>query len=193
MLFKRATLKAIEAGAVTVAFRRWKRPTVRQGGTLSTAIGVLAIDAVDRIALNDATEADWKAAGHESMAELRAALAKSTSGDLYRIIFHLAGEDPRIALRSKSDVDADEMDEILTRLDRWDRASPAGPWTSRYLMLIDQRPAVRAPELADDVGIETAKFKANVRKLKSLGLTESLKVGYRLSPRGRAVLRRLKS
>jgi hypothetical protein len=31
-------------------------------------------------------------------------------------------------------------------------------------------------------------FKADVRKLKELGLTESLEVGYRLSPRGRAVL-----
>jgi hypothetical protein len=31
-------------------------------------------------------------------------------------------------------------------------------------------------------------FKANVRKLKSLGLTVSLEVGYRLSPRGRALL-----
>jgi len=30
-----------------------------------------------------------------------------------------------------------------------------------------------------------------VRKLKELGLTESLEVGYRLSPRGRALLERL--
>ena len=29
-----------------------------------------------------------------------------------------------------------------------------------------------------------------MRKLKALGLTESLEVGYRLSPRGRAFLRR---
>ena len=31
-------------------------------------------------------------------------------------------------------------------------------------------------------------FKVNVRKLKGLGLAESLEVGYRLSPRGRALL-----
>ena len=31
-------------------------------------------------------------------------------------------------------------------------------------------------------------FKLNVRKLKALGLTESLEVGYRLSPRGAAFL-----
>jgi hypothetical protein len=31
-------------------------------------------------------------------------------------------------------------------------------------------------------------FKRDVRRLKELGLTESLEVGYRLSPRGRAFL-----
>ena len=34
------------------------------------------------------------------------------------------------------------------------------------------------------VGRETAPFKLDVRKLKNLGLTLSLDVGYRLSPRG---------
>jgi hypothetical protein len=36
-----------------------------------------------------------------------------------------------------------------------------------------------------------APFKRRVRQLKELGLTESLEVGYRLSPRGRTVLARL--
>ncbi len=36
-----------------------------------------------------------------------------------------------------------------------------------------------------------APFKVDVRKFKEMGLTESLDVGYRLSPRGRAVLARL--
>jgi hypothetical protein len=36
--------------------------------------------------------------------------------------------------------------------------------------------------------MERLPFKANVRKLKALGLTESLDVGYRLSPRGEALL-----
>jgi hypothetical protein len=47
---------------------------------------------------------------------------------------------------------------------------------------------VRAPDLAAGLGRETLPFKADVRKLKELGLTESLLVGYRLSPRGRAYL-----
>jgi hypothetical protein len=43
MLFKQAFLDGIRAGTVTVAFRRWQRPTVKAGGTLLTAIGQLSI------------------------------------------------------------------------------------------------------------------------------------------------------
>jgi hypothetical protein len=39
--------------------------------------------------------------------------------------------------------------------------------------------------------MERKDFKARVRKLKMLGLTESLAIGYRLSPRGVAVLEAL--
>ncbi len=56
------------------------------------------------------------------------------------------------------------------------------------LSLIAERPAVRAPDLAASLGLETLVFKRDVRKLKALGLTESLKVGYRISPRGRESL-----
>jgi hypothetical protein len=51
---------------------------------------------------------------------------------------------------------------------------------------------VRAGDLAAAAGRERHPFKTDVRKLKELGLTESLEVGYRLSPPGgRALLRRL--
>ena len=45
--------------------------------------------------------------------------------------------------------------------------------------------------VAKTVGRETAKFKADVRKLKQLGLTISHDVGYELSARGKATLKRL--
>ena len=47
---------------------------------------------------------------------------------------------------------------------------------------------MRAADLAAALGREKLPFKADVRKLKALGLTESLERGYRLSPRGRAWL-----
>ena len=42
--------------------------------------------------------------------------------------------------------------------------------------------------LAELLGRERPALKTDVRKLKRLGLTESLEVGYELSPRGRAFL-----
>jgi hypothetical protein len=47
---------------------------------------------------------------------------------------------------------------------------------------------MRAEDLAHSVGREKMPFKLDVRKLKELGLTESLTTGYRLSPRGWSVL-----
>jgi DNA-binding IclR family transcriptional regulator len=56
------------------------------------------------------------------------------------------------------------------------------------LALIDAHPEMRAAELARRQGLQKAHFKGRVRQLKELGLTESLRVGYRLSPRGAKVL-----
>ena len=46
--------------------------------------------------------------------------------------------------------------------------------------------AVVSTELAAKMGMGRLPFKQRVRRLKELGLTESLEVGYRLSPRGEA-------
>ncbi len=80
---------------------------------------------------------------------------------------------------------------ILGRLTRLDSRGATGPWTSRVLTLLRDRPEVRAGDLATDMGMDKTSFKVNARKLKGLGLTESLGVGYRLSPRGEAVLGRM--
>ncbi len=108
-------------------------------------------------------------------------------GTLLRIELRLAGDDSRIALRERAP-GRTELDDIRARLARLDRASP-GPWTSAYLRLIADRPAVVSHQLARLVGeADLTRFKRRVRQLKELGLTESLEVGYRLSPRGVAVL-----
>ena len=57
------------------------------------------------------------------------------------------------------------------------------------LGLIATRPAVRAGDLAASVVRDVAPSKLDVRKLKALGLTISLEVGYRLSPLGPALPR----
>ncbi len=184
MLLKRATLDAIAEGRVDLAFRRWRRPTVKTGGTLTTPIGVLAIDAVAPVEASAITEAEAARAGFPTLAALHREL-DGREGDLFRIAFHRAGADPRIALRS---VVPDDAGVLLARLADMDRRHGA-PWTAATLRLIADRPGVRAGDLAATLGEpELAAFKTRVRRLKALGLTESLEVGYRLSPRGAATL-----
>ena len=190
MLFRPQVLQGIEAGAVTLAFRRWKRPRVREGTRMRTAVGVLEIDSIEAVRLADLTEADALAAGYGSRADLLREL-RSREGRTYRMRLHLAGPDPRVELRGRAELGDDELAEVRARLARLDAASTRGPWTRGVLELIAERPSVRAADLAPLLGRERLPFKRDVRKLKELGLTESLEVGYRLSPRGRAVLDRL--
>lgn len=187
MLLDNETLEGIVTGRIRVVFRTWRRPTVKSGGTLRTRGGVLAIEAVDRIAPRQISADDVRLAGFADRKELLRHL-EGREGDLYRIRVRLAGEDPRIALRQRV-LDAAELAVVDKRLTRMDAASPDGPWTRRYLELIQARPAQRAPELAELMGLTTKPFKMRVRRLKELGLTESLPVGYRLSPRGQSYLR----
>ncbi len=183
MLFRQAFIDGISAGRVTTAFRRWRRPTVKAGGTLRTAAGVLAIDAVERV--EAVSEDDAARAGYASLAALRQELDVRAGGDLYRIDFHRAGADPRTALREDLNLDAAA---ISARLARLDKAGSRGPWTAATLTLIAENPGRRAPDLAALMGLDTQPFKRDVRKLKELGLTESLEVGYRISPRGKAYM-----
>ncbi len=190
MLLKQDTLRGIEGGSIRVVFRRWRRPTVREGGTLLTAIGQLAIEAVEAVGLEEITESEAVQAGFSGLAPLRSQLLRRASGDVYRVRLTLAGPDPRITLREEIPERAD-LDLIVRRLARLDSRGGADPWTLRVLTLLHERSGVRAADLAADAGMDKAGFKINVRKLKGLGLTESLSVGYRLSPRGQAVLAQL--
>jgi hypothetical protein len=188
---KQATLDGIAAGTITVVFRRWPRPRVRAGSTIRTAIGVVAVDAITRTTPRTLGDRDARRAGYGSREALLADLAKYGDGDLYRIVVRPAGPDPRVALRRTTRLTSDAIATIERRLARMDGAGPT-PWTRSVLRRIAERPGVRAGDLATVLGMETLAFKIRVRRLKELGLTESLEVGYRLSPRGRAVLRRLR-
>jgi hypothetical protein len=191
VLFRRGALDGLADGTITVAFRRWARPRVRAGGQLRTAVGVLAVDAVDEMDFADITEDDARRAGFASLPDLLDDLATQREGRVFRIALHVAGPDPRVELRGRDALTDDELAEVERRLARLDAASRHGDWTVAVLRLIRDRPEVRAGDLAQTRGQEKLAFKRDVRKLKELGLTESLEVGYRLSARGRAVLERL--
>jgi hypothetical protein len=191
MLIKMAVLERIMAGEVDTVFRRQVRPTVRSGGTLRTALGMLDIVAIDRIGPDDITDDDARRAGMAGRDAVLAFLSGKADGDDYRVRVRPGGADPRTVLRESADLDEIALDELRTRLDRLDRRSTHGPWTRAVLQLIAERPHVRAPDLALSIGRDTPSFKEDVRKLKSLGLTISHSPGYELSPRGRTALDRL--
>lgn len=191
MLFRDDILKGIAAGRITVALRRWRRPSVRAGGRLRTAVGELAINAVESISLDDITARDARAAGFASRDDALADVKNQREGTVYRIRFRLAGPDARIALRENSRLTAVDATAIAKQLSRLDARSSVGPWTSKILNLIATNDGLPAGDLAKLARSEKEWLKLNVRKLKELGLTESLQPGYRLSPRGRAWLRRI--
>ncbi|MBK5221676.1 MAG: ASCH domain-containing protein [Acidimicrobiia bacterium] len=179
----------IRAGTVTVTFRRWARRQAVLGNRYRTLHGIIEADAVDVVNPDGVTAADAHRAGYPSVEELLSAVPGDPTRPLYRVEFHLVDEpDPRAELAADDDLGDQDRADIDGQLDRLDRASSHGPWTRATLALIAEHPAVRAADLAATVGRETAPFKLDVRKLKNLGLTESLEVGYRLSPRGRAYL-----
>ncbi len=189
MLIPARFREAIASGTVTLTFRRWKRPQVVAGNTYRTAAGRIVVDAVNVVDPDRITDADAKRAGFSSCADLLGELRGAFDLPTYRIRFRPAdGPDPRALLAATVTLSDDEIMELRLRLARLDRASSHGTWTADVLRTIAERPGVRAADLAASFGRETQLFKLDVRKLKNLGLTLSLEVGYRLSARGEAYL-----
>ncbi len=187
MLIKDEVIEKIRSGEITLIFRRWKKPGVKAGGTQMTQGGVIGIDAVDVVSENDITDLDARSAGYASADDLIAHL-NYRDDPIYRIGVRFAGEDPRIALRENDELSDEELNEIIAKLEKLDANSKRGAWTQQYLQVIQDMPATYSGILADFLGLSIPEFKPWVRKLKALGLTESLSPGYRLSPRGEKVL-----
>lgn len=192
MLISNETIKGIREGIISLIFRRWRRPGVRAAGTQMTQGGVVGIDSVEVIDEAGINEADARRAGFASRSKLLEHLnPPRPDTQLYRIQVHFESEDPRIALRENADLTELELDETIAKLNKMDAGSKRGPWTQSYLQIIHDRPATYSGVLAKSLGLEIPQFKPGVRKLKALSLTESLEVGYRLSPRGEKVLNHL--
>ncbi|MFN0278780.1 MAG: ASCH domain-containing protein [Pyrinomonadaceae bacterium] len=192
MLLKDQTIRAIKDGEITLLFRRWKKPGVKAGGTQMTQGGVIGIDSIEVVADEEITELDAREAGFASKDDLFSNL-NYRDDPIYRIRIYFAGEDPRKELREKADLTDDELNEVIGKLRKLDANSRRGNWTQQYLQLIHDMPNTYSGVLADYLGIDIPSFMPWVRKLKALGLTESLDVGYRLSPRGETVLDALHS
>jgi hypothetical protein len=190
MRFPPDTLAAVAAGRIDLAFRRWDRPRVKAGGSQRTPIGVIGFESVRAVSREQVTDEEARRAGFATRDELLTFLDRRMEGAIYRVQLRLAGPDPRIALR-ESLPDEQEAAGIEQRLGRLDLSSTHGAWTRAVLEAIRDQPGRRAGDLAAEMGRPRLPFKMDVRKLKELGLTESLAIGYRLSIRGTAILERI--
>ena len=193
MLFKREFHAGLRDGSITLTFRRWSRPQVLVSGRYRYAFGQLEVDALERVRVGEIKLADARRSGFPDLDALRATLSRNSkplrpSDRVYRVAFHYAGAAPAPTVDTRGGFSDDELEGLWRRTRRLDQRSAHGPWTRATLALISKHPETAASRLAPKLGRETAAFKADVRKLKRLGLTRRFEVGYALSPRGREFL-----
>jgi hypothetical protein len=187
VLLNRATAEGIADGTITLVLRRWDAPRAKTGGTQRTPVGTVHIEAVtEHPGGYRVTAAQAIAAGFSSAKAAQTELDRRPAKHTYLITVSYLEPDERPGLAADDVLTDADIAAITTRLDRWDAVGT--PWTRDYLRMIGENEAVRAPDLAARVGLDVPRFKRRVRQLKGLGLTISLDVGYRLSPRGRAYL-----
>jgi len=189
VLLNRDTAEGIANGTITLVLRRWDAPRAKKGGTQRTVAGTIRVDDVAEYpGSHRVTASQARAAGYLDAKSAQKELDRRPAKHTYVITVSYLAPDERPELAADDGLSTADLGAITTRLDRWDAAAEK-PWTREYLEMIGANEAVRAPDLAARVGLDVPRFKRRVRQLKGLGLTISLDVGYRLSPRGNAFLR----
>jgi hypothetical protein len=175
--------------SITLVLRHWDVPRAKPGGTQRTAAGTIRVDSVTEYSGRyRVTAAQARAAGYPDAKSAQKDLDRRPARHTYAIEVSYLAPDERPELAADDQLSDADVDAVSARLQRWDDAAEE-PWTRQYLEMIGANEAVRAPDLAARVGLDVPRFKRRVRQLKGLGLTISLDVGYRLSPRGKVFLR----
>ena len=190
LLFKKAFFDGLVSGAITLTFRRWQKPHVKPGGRYRChPIGVLEVEAIEVVHARSITARDAASAGFSALEALHAYLAElgplDDDSPIYRVTLRHGGDGDRVAGALDETLSGDDVAALREKLARMDRDEA---WTKKTLALIEKMPRVAASKLAARLGRETPPFKADVVKLKKLGLTQSFEVGYEISPRGRVFL-----
>jgi len=189
VLFSAAAWPGLADGSITVTFRTWSKPQAKVGGRYRVGGMLLEATAVAEVSVAALTGDDAVAAGESDLTTLLKRLGQpAPDATVWRVDLRYLGIDDRIERRVIDELNDDVIAALRARLDRLDRAG-GKPWTRTTLQLIDKYPGVVSTALARHTGQDRPDFKINVRKLKEMGLTESLQIGYQLSPRGTALLR----
>lgn len=186
MLFKASFHAPICRGEITSTVRIWLRPRVRVGGRYQLGSGSIEVLRIQEIGFEALTPALARRCGFASLVEMLR-LAKHGAGErVFLIDFRYRDEPVPRASRSPGTASA-SLAEIQAKLAAMDRRA-GFPWTRATLQTIAQHPGERAAELAVRLRRPRDELKRDARKLKALGLTISLEVGYRLSPTGAALV-----
>lgn len=185
MMLTERVAHAVAAGEVDVAYRRWRVPRVKAGSQFRSVAGVIRIDSIERVPITELNDADARRAGFQSVDDLIETFRGHDADPVFRIALSFAGADGRDELATASDLTAQDVAAIGAELDRLDRRTL---WARHTLSRLRAEPGVTAAVLAGELDLEKEPFKRRVRKLKELGLTRSLRIGYDLSDRGRAYL-----
>jgi hypothetical protein len=189
VLFRSRFHKGIGDGSVTRTVRDWSRPQAKVGGRYTVGGTVIEVTGMRQTPVAELSADDAKRGGFESLDGLRAELDRTARAQLppehivWVIDFQAVGV---AAPRPEVAVTPEAIAAARRKLAAMDARAPA-PWTARFLALIGERPGVVSKVLAGEAGMERLAFKADVRKLKALGLTNSLGTGYELTALGRAV------
>src|SRR5690242_1529724 len=100
MIFSKELRDDVLAGEITVSFRLWKRPKVKEGGRypVGPGSGRIEVDSIELIPFADITDADVRRAGEPDRETLRRRAAHAGPIDdgtlLYRVEFHTVEAGP---------------------------------------------------------------------------------------------------
>ena len=188
MQFRQDSHDAVADGRITVTFRLWKRLHAKVGGRYTVGSVVIEVDSIEMIPFHAVTKRDLKLAGMPTKEALRERAAHAGPIDddtlVYRIEFHVVGAKPT---EVAAPFDDEHVALVNAKLDAMDARAKTGAWTRATLRLIGENEGMVSTDLAAQLHRPRMEFKADVRKLKAFGLTESLEVGYRLTPLGRRI------
>jgi hypothetical protein len=188
VLFQARFHERIVSGEIRCTLRIWQSPRVKVGGRYRLGTGTIVVDRIHETRLDDITSALARRSGFASLADALKTAKHGAGERVFIIDFHYDADASMRDEPTTGVVSAEQLAELAQRLEVMDRRSRIGPWTLATLRAIRARPGVLAAKLARSLGRPRDDFKRDVRKLKNLGLTFSLEVGYRLTPKGEALL-----
>ena len=191
MLFKEIHLKGIKSGQISLAFRKWRKASVKVGSLLKTSIGLVQIRTIEIVSESDITDKDALSAGFSDKEQLINSFTHNKTGKIFKISVRYHSADPRIELREQTGLSQQQFSDLKQKLERFDKFSRQGNWTEKILLTINENPNLHAIGISKLTGFEKEWLKRNIRKLKNLGLTLSHNVGYEISPFGKLFIEKL--